>query len=293
MPIPSSTVPGQGMVVTSSLLSQFSQVIHGTSTSALGNTLDQPARDPDGTAQNSLRRLLGHLGTDEHRHQLVTGAIAHSNTVGVLRAPTTNGYGLVLRLPPHDDHDVVHYISRNQWNGVATAPGAPVAGVDALITRASDLALLLRSADCAPLMLFDPKQTVIALVHVGIAGLITQIVQHTIEEMEAAFGCRPKNLVAAMGPCIGPCCYNLCESGMWQQLVRAMPLAGRYQLAARRPTNFDLPLYIEGQLRSMGVPEAQIERPPGFTCCSGRFYSNHTAPDKASCGRHATVIALR
>lgn len=287
------TMPGQGMVCTSPLLSQFSELLHGTSTRALGNTLDQPARDPEGTARDNLRRLLGYLGTDEHRHQLVTGAITHSNTVGVLREPASNGYGLVLRLPPQDDHDAVHYISRNDWSGVSATPGAPVAGVDALITKTPHLALMLRSADCAPLLLFDPVQKVVALVHVGIAGLVTQIVHHTCEEMETAFGCKPRNLVAAIGPCIGPCCYNLCESGMWQRLVHGMPLGGRYQMVARRPTNFDLPAYIRGQLQSMGIPEAQIEMPPEYTCCSGRFFSNHTAPDKARCGRHATVIALR
>jgi len=80
---------------------------------------------------------------------------------------------------------------------------------DALITNLTDVPLLLFYADCVPVMLADPVTGVIGLVHAGWRGTAAQIVKKTVLAMNEAFGVKPVNLLAAIGPSIGSCCYEV------------------------------------------------------------------------------------
>ena len=67
--------------------------------------------------------------------------------------------------------------------------------------------LLLHFADCVPIILYDPKQAAIAVVHAGWRGTATSIVQNAVKEMTENFGTRAADVIAAVGPAIGSCCY--------------------------------------------------------------------------------------
>jgi YfiH family protein len=80
---------------------------------------------------------------------------------------------------------------------------------DALATNRAGLLLGVRTADCAPVLVVDPKKRVIAAIHAGWRGTLARIVAKTIGQMQMEFGCRPQDLLAAIGPTIGRCCYEV------------------------------------------------------------------------------------
>lgn len=79
---------------------------------------------------------------------------------------------------------------------------------DALVTATPGVALMVYTADCTPILLWDPENGAVGAVHAGWRGTAKGIVQKTVATMVSALGCRPDNLRAAIGPNIGPCCFE-------------------------------------------------------------------------------------
>ena len=102
----------------------------------------------------------------------------------------------------------LHQIHSDVVCSFASAPAKQTRG-DASITNRQGLLLGVRTADCAPVLLVDPKKRVVAAVHAGWRGTLRRIVTKTIGRMQMQFGCRPHDLLAAIGPAIGGCCYEV------------------------------------------------------------------------------------
>ena len=77
---------------------------------------------------------------------------------------------------------------------------------DAMITDILSKYLVVQVADCQSLLLYDPARHVVANVHSGWRGSIKNIIGKTVREMEKKFGCQPENIIAGIGPSLGPCC---------------------------------------------------------------------------------------
>jgi polyphenol oxidase len=90
----------------------------------------------------------------------------------------------------------------------ATPPAGPCKG-DASTTKEPGLLLGTQSADCVPILLVDPKKRAVAAIHAGWRGTLARIAQKTVGRMQFEYGCRPSDLLAAIGPSIGPCCYEV------------------------------------------------------------------------------------
>ena len=89
-----------------------------------------------------------------------------------------------------------------------TAPPDPCRG-DASATRQPGLLLGVQTADCVPILLVDPEKHAIAAVHAGWRGTLQRIVTKAIGKMQMEFGTEPAGLLAALGPAIGGCCYEV------------------------------------------------------------------------------------
>lgn len=96
--------------------------------------------------------------------------------------------------------DVVHLFD--------AAPPAPCRG-DASATSRPGLLLAVQTADCVPILLADPKNRAVAAVHAGWRGTLQRIVAKTIGKIQMQFGSKPTDLLAAVGPSIGGCCYEV------------------------------------------------------------------------------------
>ena len=96
--------------------------------------------------------------------------------------------------------DVVHIFSE--------APEEAPRG-DAALSGQAGLLLGIQTADCVPILLADTKRRVVGAVHVGWRGTLARLVAKTLGRMRLEFGTRPADVVAALGPAIGPCCYEV------------------------------------------------------------------------------------
>lgn len=84
-----------------------------------------------------------------------------------------------------------------------------IAETDALVTKLADVPLLLFYADCTPVLLADPVSGAIGLAHAGWRGTAAEIAAQTVQAMAENFGAQPQNILAAIGPSIGACCYEV------------------------------------------------------------------------------------
>jgi polyphenol oxidase len=96
--------------------------------------------------------------------------------------------------------DVIHLFD--------TTPADPCKG-DASITNRPNLLLAIQTADCVPILLVDPKKRAIAAIHAGWRGTLARIAAKTIGKMQMHFATSPRDLLAAIGSSIGPCCYEV------------------------------------------------------------------------------------
>jgi hypothetical protein len=86
---------------------------------------------------------------------------------------------------------------------------APLLQGDALLTSQPALLLAVQTADCVPILLADTARRAVAAVHAGWRGTLRRVVAKTVGRMRLEFGTRPADIVAAMGPAIGRCCYEV------------------------------------------------------------------------------------
>jgi len=90
----------------------------------------------------------------------------------------------------------------------SSAPKEPCSG-DASISNTPNLLLSVQTADCVPILLLDPKKRAVAAVHAGWRGTLQRIVEKAIGRMKMEFKSNPSDLLAAIGPAIGGCCYEV------------------------------------------------------------------------------------
>ena len=81
-------------------------------------------------------------------------------------------------------------------------------GCDGLVTNEPEVVLTVFSADCTPVLLYDPVAKAVGAVHAGWRGTAAAIVEKAVERMAAEFGSKPDNIRAAIGPCISQCCFE-------------------------------------------------------------------------------------
>jgi YfiH family protein len=96
--------------------------------------------------------------------------------------------------------DVVHVISK---------PSARPPQGDAALCNRTGLFLGVLSADCIPILLADVRRRMVGAVHAGWRGTLARVVAKTIGRMRLEFGTQPEDVLAALGPAIGPCCYEV------------------------------------------------------------------------------------
>ncbi|HET7105969.1 MAG TPA: peptidoglycan editing factor PgeF [Candidatus Acidoferrum sp.] len=80
---------------------------------------------------------------------------------------------------------------------------------DASVTDRPGQLLAIQTADCVPILLVDPKKRAVAAIHAGWRGTLARITQKAVGRMQFEFGSKPADLLAAIGPSIGPCCYEV------------------------------------------------------------------------------------
>lgn len=163
-----------GNAVSAPIFSQFPEIVQACTSRQFQNSL------PAGTSRmDEIRAVCKMLGL--HRNVIALGRQEHTNHVSLVRRT--------------DFHDATHHVYPS---------------TDALVSDEPDMALVIQTADCAPLFLYDPVARVIGLAHAGWKGTLARIVQRTIEAM-TNLGSKPGNIVSWVGPMAHSCCYEVSE----------------------------------------------------------------------------------
>ncbi len=160
---------------------------------------------------------------------------------------------------------------------------------DALVTNRPDVNLFLRFADCVPILLFDPKQKAVGIVHAGWKGTLLKAPAVCVRVMGERYGSRPADLIAGIGPAIGPDHYQVGPEVV-ERTRAVFPRADELLLPVNSHFHLDLCAANARALREAGVEQIEIS---GLctACHTDEFFSHRGEHGKT--GRFAALIALR
>jgi YfiH family protein len=147
---------------------------------------------------------------------------------------------------------------------------------------------MLRFADCVPILFYDQRRQAIGLAHAGWRGIPAEIIPATVATMTEAFGSRPADIWAGVGPSIGPCCYEVGPEVV--QEVSAVMNGQRPFRTVDDGTHLDLWAAVRSQLLTAGVTKIEISEL--CTACHNEDWFSHRA-EKGRTGRFGVVIGLK
>ena len=184
----------------------------------------------------------------------------------------------------HSDHiTVITEEATKGWEALENA----VADSDALITDLPGVMLVILTADCVPILLYDKKKKVVAAVHAGWKGTRSQIVFKTVVKMTEVFGSDPADILAGIAPSIGKCCYEVGKdvAKNFFESPEALRRKGeKYML--------DLPAVNHYQLLKAGLLESNIELSGVCTACEVDSFFSYRKEQGCS-GRFMSLIGLK
>jgi polyphenol oxidase len=187
---------------------------------------------------------------------------------------------------------------------------------DGLICAEPDLLLGVQTADCIPVLVADRKRRAVGAFHAGWRGTVKRIVETGVGRMRLEFGSRPADLIAAIGPGIGPCCYAVGEEvlsefesqfayarELFREVYDSDPIRQRYPMLfmnqrapghgpAGSQLHVDLVEANRRQLLACGVPAKSIQLVGGCTQCDPQLFFSHRGAQGRT-GRMLAVIGIR
>jgi len=185
--------------------------------------------------------------------------------------------------------DVCHVHSDRILHAGAPRREAQIQQADGMVSRTSGITLMMRFADCVPLLLYDPGKKVVAMAHAGWKGTALRIAARVVEAMVDTFGCIPADVIACIGPSI---CIEHYQVG------HEMP--GRFhrftedqiqKLFLQRGDNLHLDLWQANEIVLQDAGVGQIENCRICTACTVEDWFSHRA-EHGITGRFAAVIGL-
>jgi hypothetical protein len=196
--------------------------------------------------------------------------------------------------------DAVRLIRQVHGAGVAVARrngsrGWSLPEADIVLSDDPAVAIGVRVADCAPVLLADRTRFVVAAAHAGWRGTLQGVAETAVRQLTEEFGSRPEDLIAAIGPCLGPCCGEV-----GPEVVDSFRRAGHdselidrwFATGSTGRPHLDLWQANRDQLRRCGVPDEQIHVAELCTKShAGLMHSYRAAGGRA--GRMVGVIRAR
>ena len=146
---------------------------------------------------------------------------------------------------------------------------------DAIVTTRANLAICIKTADCAPVFIEDKVKKVIAVVHAGWKGTVLEISAKVIRLMQNQYGSLPENILAAIGPSIGKCCYEVDQATA--DAFRQHKNHELFLQQGKKKDKWKLDLAEANRLQILeaGVPENNIEVSGYCTTCNQDMFFSH------------------
>lgn len=162
---------------------------------------------------------------------------------------------------------------------------------DAIITKERGIAIGVLTADCLPILLLDPNKEVIGVIHSGWRGTCLNICGNVIYKLKKEFEINPKDILVGVGPCIGPCCYEVDikvirsiknSSTQWKDFIKPLK-TNRYSLNL-------VGLNVQ-QLIDAGIEKENVHYANVCTACHSKLFFSHRAGEGKT-GRQLSFIQL-
>jgi hypothetical protein len=187
---------------------------------------------------------------------------------------------------------------------------------DGIVTDTSGIIVAVQAADCVPIILADKKRRAVGVFHAGWRGTVQRIVEKGVGEMRKHFQSDPRNLVAAIGPGIQACCYNVGEEvrtkfsaqfsyadSLFREVKESDPVREKYPLlflTARAPGHSELPtkLFLDlkeanrRQLLDAGLSAKNIDAAAPCTACHTDLLFSHRAQNGVT-GRMMAAAGIK
>jgi len=177
-----------------------------------------------------------------------------------------------------------------------------------MITDIPGILLTVRTADCVPVLFWDEENNAVGAAHCGWRGTVQKLQVKTVLKMRELYGTDPKNLKAAIGPCISKCCYEVSED-FYKNFVNTLgervriyfePVGDAHpgvpQKSEQKKYMCDLKginkmLLLEGDHIGSSLREDNIEISQSCTCCEEAFYSHRRQGENR--GTHVSFIGVK
>jgi polyphenol oxidase len=249
--------PIEGLAGHASLLAGFTARFGGVSELPFASlNMSFQRQDPIQNVMENYQRFSLALG-------IPTGRMVRARQV----------HGSIARLV--DDEDA----------GIHESPGQRLDGVDALVTSRKDIMLLTTHADCVPIYLYDPRRQVIAMIHAGWEGAAKCICTEAVKVMADSFQSNPGDIVAAFGPHIGSCCFEVGRDVISRFETRPFWSDSFLRINGRGKTNLDLQSFLAAELLHDKLEQANVHRSHECTRCNGeRYFSHRGSGGNTGCG---------
>lgn len=181
----------------------------------------------------------------------------------------------------------VFFLRQVHGCAVASAPWVEPPDADASLTSRPGALLAIETADCLPILIVDSARRRVAAAHAGWRGTVARVAQAAVRSLVAA-GSEPRQLVAALGPSIGPCCYEV-----GPEVEEAFGEPGRRFFVAgeKERKHLDVAAANRQQLQEAGLLEENIERIDFCTRCREDLFFSYRR-DGANAGRMISVVGF-
>ena len=166
----------------------------------------------------------------------------------------------------------------------------PSRRADIIFTDNPNVSLFMRFGDCVPILFHDPMKKVVGIAHAGWMGTLRGVVQTAVEGMQSHYGCKPKDIIAGIGPSIGVDHYEIGADVISQFQEKYNHNADQVLQTRNGSTYLDLWTANDIQLQKAGVEQIQISGV--CTACHLDDWFSHRA-EKGKTGRFGALMALQ
>lgn len=171
------------------------------------------------------------------------------------------------------NHSVNVEIVNNEQKGTGISKDPFAHGVDGLVTVEKRMILSIRTADCVPILLYDYKNKIISAVHAGWRGTLGRITTNAIEKM-IQLGSQTENIITAIGPCVGKCCYEVGKE-VYRSFIDSDKIFESCFIRKKDKLFFDLTRANELILIKSGIKENNISSSYLCTYCNENDFFSH------------------